>query len=131
MSNLDTVKAIYEAFGRGDVPAILDKLDENVEWDTDYTDPAAPWLTPRRGRGNIAGFFESLAPLQFKKFDPHTIIGDGNKVIAVIDIEADHKGKHYVIPNEGHYWVFGDDGKVVRFQHLTDTAIHWRMANGQ
>ena len=42
MSNIDTVKQMYEAFGRGDVPAILDKLDDNVEWDTDYTSPAAP-----------------------------------------------------------------------------------------
>ena len=53
MSNIDTVKQMYEAFGRGDVPAILDKLDDNVEWDTDYTSPAAPRLEPRRGKANI------------------------------------------------------------------------------
>ena len=35
MSNVDTVKEMYEAFGRGDVPAIIEKLDENVEWDTE------------------------------------------------------------------------------------------------
>jgi ketosteroid isomerase-like protein len=131
VSNLDTVKAIYEAFGRGDVPAMLAALDDNVEWDTDYESAAAPWLEPRRGRDNVAGFFEALAPLQFTKFDPHTIAADGNKVVSVIDIEADHKGKHYVIPNEGHFWTFGENGKVLRFQHMTDTAIHWRMANGQ
>jgi ketosteroid isomerase-like protein len=131
MSNVDTVKAIYEAFGRGDIPAILEKLHDNVEWDTDYEQPAAPWLTPRRGRDNIVAFFEALAPLQFTKFEPHTIAADGDKVIAVIDIEADHKGKHYVIPNEGHFWTFGSDGKVTKLQHLTDTALHWRVANGQ
>jgi ketosteroid isomerase-like protein len=80
MNNIDTVREIYEAFGTGDIPAILDKLDDNVEWDTDFADPAAPWLTPRRGRDNVAGFFESLAPLSFTKFAPHTIAGDGNKV---------------------------------------------------
>jgi ketosteroid isomerase-like protein len=131
MSNVDTVKQIYEAFGRGDIPAILDKLDDNVEWDTDFDEPAAPWLTPRRGRENIAGFFESLAPLSFTKFDPHTIAADGNKVVAVIDIELDSQGKHYVIPNEGHYFVFNDQGKITRFQHLVDTALSWRIANGR
>jgi ketosteroid isomerase-like protein len=131
MSNIDTVKAIYEAFGRGDIPAILEKLDDNVEWDTDYDSPAAPWLTPRSGRENIAGFFESLSPLQFTKFDAHTIAEAGNKVIAVIDIELDHMGQHYTIPNEGHYWVFNDAGRVVKMQHLTDTALHWRVANGK
>jgi ketosteroid isomerase-like protein len=131
MSSIDTVKEIYFAFGNGDIPAILEKLDENVEWDTDYDSPAAPWLTPRRGRESIRGFFDSLAPLQFTKFDPHTIAEDGDRVVAVIDIELDTKGKHYVIPNEGHYWVFNDQGKVIKFQHLTDTALHWRIANGQ
>jgi hypothetical protein len=131
MSNVDTVKQMYEAFGRGDIPTILDKLDDNVEWDTQYESPAAPWLEPRRGRDNIAGFFEALTPLHFTTFEPHTIAADGNKVVAVIHIEAERDGKHYVIPNEGHLWTFDDDGKVTSYQHMTDTAVHWRMANGQ
>jgi hypothetical protein len=49
----------------------------------------------------------------------------------VIDIELDHLGKHYVIPNEGHFFTFNDQGKVTKFQHLTDTALHWRVANGR
>ena len=31
MSNIDTVKQIYAAFGRGDIPAILEKLDETTK----------------------------------------------------------------------------------------------------
>lgn len=131
MSNVDTVKQMYEAFGKGDIPAILEKLDDNVEWDTDYAEGAAPWLEPRRGKANVPGFFEALSVLQFTKFEPHTFGADGNKVVAVVDIEADHKGKHYVIPNEGHYWVFNGAGKVIKYQHMTDTALHWRMANGK
>ena len=131
MNNIDTVKAMYEAFGRGDIPAILDKLDENVEWDTDYDSPAAPWLEPRRGRENIPGFFEAVATMQITKFEPHTFGADGNKVVAVVDIEGDRQGKPYVIPNEGHLWTFNDEGKVTKFQHMTDTALHWRVANGK
>ncbi len=33
MGNIETVQQIYEAFARGDVAAILDKLDEAVEWE--------------------------------------------------------------------------------------------------
>jgi ketosteroid isomerase-like protein len=133
MSNIDTVKAMYEAFGRGDVPAILEKLDENVEWDTDY-DPhsaAAPWLEPRRGRENVPGFFEAVGTMQITKFEPHTFGADGNKVVSVVDLEADREGKHYVLPNTGHLWVFNDQGKVTKFQHMTDTALQWRVANGK
>jgi ketosteroid isomerase-like protein len=131
MSNIDTVKAIYEAFGRGDVPAILEHLDEHVTWDTQYDSPAAPWLEPRKGKANIPGFFESLAPLQITRFTPFFFAEDADRVVAVIHLEADHKGKHYVIPNDGHLWTFTSKGKAIDFQHLTDTATHWRMANGQ
>ena len=131
MSNVDTVKEMYEAFGDGEIAAILDKLDEKVEWDTQYESAAAPWLEPRRGRESVAGFFEALAPLQFTKFEPHTMAADGTKAVGVIHIQADHKGKHYVIPNEGHLRTFGEDSKVKSDQHMTDTAVHWRMANGQ
>ena len=44
-------------------------------------------LAPRRGRANIPGFFESLAPLHFTRFEPHTFFADGDKVFALIHID--------------------------------------------
>lgn len=133
MSNIDTIKGVYEAFGRGDVPAIIDKLDPNVEWDVEVPTPGVPWLQPRRGAANVVGFFESLAPLSFQRFDPHTFFEDGNKVFALIAIEATHvaSGKQYKIPYEGHLWVFNNVGKIVKYQHVTDTAQHMRLARGE
>jgi ketosteroid isomerase-like protein len=32
MSNVDIVKRVYEAFGRGDVPAVLAMMDPKIEW---------------------------------------------------------------------------------------------------
>jgi len=129
MSNVDTVKEIYAAFGRGDVPAILDKLDDNVEWETETSAQGVPWLEPRRGKANIAGFFEALAPLQITRFEPHTFFESGDKVFVLIAFEAIRDGKSYSIPNNGHLWQFNAAGKVVKYDHVTDTATHWRMAN--
>jgi uncharacterized protein len=72
MRNLNTVQQIYDAFQRGDIPAIIDKLDPNVEWDVEAPTPGVPWLQPRRGAASVPGFFESLAPLSFQRFEPHT-----------------------------------------------------------
>ena len=53
MSNVDTVKQVYEAFCKGDISAIIDKLDENVAWDMDVRRAgrsvavAAPWQRER------------------------------------------------------------------------------------
>ncbi len=131
MSNVETVKEIYEAFGLGNVPAILEKLDENVDWETQIPVEGVPWLQTRRGRDNIAGFFESLAPLEFKRFEPNTFFESGDKVFVLIGLDFTTQGKDYSFPLEGHLWQFNAVGKVVKFDHVTDTAQMWRAANGR
>ena len=131
MNNADTVRAIYEAFGRGDVATILDKLDDNVEWETTVPVSDVPWLRARRGKANIVGFFESLAPLQITRFEPHTIFDGGDKVFVLIRFEATAGGKGYSFPNNGHLWQFNTAGKVVKYDHITDTAQMIRMAKGE
>lgn len=131
MSNADTVRAIYEAFGRGDVATILDKLDDNVEWETTVPVSAVPWLQARRGKANIVGFFESMAPLTISRFEPHTIFDGGDKVFVIITFEATAGGKGYSFPHNGHLWQFNTAGKVVKYDHITDTAQMIRMARGE
>jgi ketosteroid isomerase-like protein len=131
MSNSHTVQAIYEAFGQGDVPPILDRLDDSIEWETQAPVQGVPWLQPRRGKTDVAGFFESIAPLQITRFEPHTIFDGGDKILVLIAFEATSQGKHYSFPNNGHLWQFNADGKVVRYDHVTDTAQMIRMARGE
>lgn len=131
MSNLETVQAIYEAFGSGDVPTILDKLDDAVEWETTAPVPDVPWLQARRGKANVVGFFESLAPLEIVRFEPHTVFDGGAKVFVLINFEATAHGKTYSFPNNGHLWQFNAAGKVIRYDHITDTAQMMRMAKGE
>jgi ketosteroid isomerase-like protein len=131
VSNAETVRAIYEAFGRGDVATILDKLDDNVEWETTVPVSDVPWLQARRGKANIVGFFESMAPLKITRFEPHTIFDGGDKVFVLITFEATVRGKGYSFPNNGHLWQFNMAGKVVKYDHVTDTAQMIRMAKGE
>ena len=130
MSNAAKVQAIYEAFGRGDVQAILDRLDDAVEWETATPVAEVPWLQARRGKENVRGFFESMAPLTITRFEPHTAFDGGDKVFVLIQFEATARGKSYTFPNHGHLWQFNDAGKVVKYDHVTDTAQMIRMANG-
>ena len=57
MGNTDVVTAAYEAFGRGDVPAIIDLVDDNVEWCVPMTLPQGGQFTGKQGVGR---FFEGI-----------------------------------------------------------------------
>jgi ketosteroid isomerase-like protein len=128
VSNTETVKAIYEAFGRGDLATILDKLDDAVEWEGTVPVADVPWLQARRGKANIVEFFQSMAPLQITRFEPHTLFESGDKVFVLIAFEATAGGRQYSFPNNGHLWQFNAAGKVVKYDHVTDTAQMIRMA---
>ncbi len=127
MSHLHTVQGIYEAFGRGDIPAILATLAEGVEWEHGMADAGVPWLQPRTGRGAVAGFFQSLAALEFQRFEPTMLLENDDTVVALINVRFVVKdtGKAIVEDDEVHIWRFDTNGQVIRFNHKLDSFQHW------
>ena len=127
MSNIDTVHAIYAAFAKADVPAILDVMADEVQWEYAYPDRGVPWLAPRRGREGVLSFFQALgANLEMKRFDVKDVFSGGAKVMALIDVEffVRSTGKRIAEVEEGHLWHFDARGRVTRFRHMVDTAQH-------
>lgn len=128
MNNAETVRAIYDAFGRGDVATILGKLDDNVEWETTVPVPGMPWLQAQRGKANLNRFFECLAPLTITRFEPHTILDAGGKMFVLIRFEATAWGRDYSFLNSGYLRQSNATGNVVKYDHVTNTAQMIRMA---
>lgn len=123
MSNLATVKAIYEAFGRGDIPFILEQLSDDVEWEK-WTDNSAqkvglPYLRSQRGKSGAEEFFSFVPDLGIRKFEVLSLMEGGNQIAAEIEIEAANFSDEEI-----HLWTFDAGGKVVRFRHYLDTAKH-------
>jgi ketosteroid isomerase-like protein len=127
VSHVEVVQQIYQAFGRGDVPAILEHLAENVEWEYGVNSTDVPWLQPRRGRAQVPEFFQALAAVDIQKFQPKTLVEAGDVVLVLIDLEGTVRstGRRVVEEDEVHIWYFDSDGKVVRFRHRADTHQHW------
>jgi uncharacterized protein len=48
--NVNAVKSIYDAFGQGDVAAILERVTDDVDWAAEAASDAAPWYGRRTGR---------------------------------------------------------------------------------
>ena len=121
-THIETVQALYGAFGRGDIQSILAALREDVEWEHDSVDHGVPWLRPRRGREAVAGFFADLGAVEIERFEPRSFLAGGDQVAAVIWFECVVKATGRRVRDlEMHLWTFAGDGKVQRFRHLLDT----------
>ena len=134
MSNVAVVQSIYEAFGRGDIPAILEKLSDNIDWEYAYraAPHPVPWLQPRAGKAGVAQFFQSLDALEFNQFTPKVLLEGTDLVVALIDLQVKVKqtGRPIVEQDEAHIWHFDSAGKVVRFRQCADTYQHMRAYQG-
>lgn len=126
-----SVMTIYQAFGQGDVPTILERLADDVSWDETVRDTGLPYLRPRRGKAEVGQFFGDLAGnIELTQFDLGTPCVGPDQVIVTVT----HSGRNIVtgkpIPEtlECHVWTFGDDGLVSGFTHVFDYAIHERAA---
>ena len=129
-----TVAAIYEAFGRGDVPAILDLLTEDVVFDDDARPSAAqeagyPLLVAHRGKDGVARFFAELAEYRFSEFEVTDLLTGDHCVAARILLETTAPSGVVIRDDAVHLWRFDDTGLVTGMRHYADTAKHraaWR-----
>lgn len=127
MSNANTVRDIYAAFGRGDAPAIIERLSDDIEWEYAYADYGVPYLVPRRGRAAVAGFFAALASTaEVTRFEVKAVVGDGELVVALCDLGLTVKatGRSIAETDEPHLWWFDARGRVRKFRHAADTHQH-------
>ena len=120
--NLKQVHAIYDAFGRGDLPTILGVLADDVEWNFQGP-PEIPIAGCHRGREAVAQFFARVGQLEdIQLFEPLEFIGEGDLVAVVgrekLTVKA--TGRSF----EGawaHVYRFCD-GKAVQVRLFADTA---------
>jgi ketosteroid isomerase-like protein len=131
--HIETVEAIYAAFGRGDIDAIVARLSPQVAWEP-WNDNFAqragvPWMQPRRGHAGAREFFAALAALDIHDFAVLSIMGSERQVAVEFTIDATVRatGRRF-FEEEVHLWSFDADGHVVRFRHYLDTAKHIEAA---
>ena len=130
-----TVASIYEAFGRGDMPAILAALAEDVRWeewaDNHAQKAAVPWLQARQGKAGALEFFAVAGQFTIHEFRVLSLLAGGDQVVAEVVIDATVPTGARYRDEELHLWTFNDAGKVVRLRHYVDTAKHMSAARGR
>ena len=123
--NIETVMALYEAFGRGDMEAILDRCADDVDWATDAAIEVAPWHGVKHGKAEVPSFFEGIAETgPVTEFTPLSFAGNADGDVMVFlryAFTVTATGKD-VATNLHHYWRLRD-GKVAYYRGSEDTAV--------
>lgn len=121
--NIKTVKALYEAFGRGDVAAILDMLADDVDFASEPDQKIAPWHG-RRSKADVPAFFQALADtVDVTEFTPLAFASNETDVMVVIRFGMKVKATGKSGAMDLHHWWRFRDGKVVQYRGTEDTAL--------
>ena len=127
---VDVVKGIYEAFGKGDVVAVLGAFDASIDWrEADnflYAD-GNPYIGPQAVAQGV--FQRVVTDVDGFNLAIENIIDGGDTVVAQGRYRGTMKKTGTPVDAQfAHVWHVRD-GKVVRFQQYTDTK-QWARAAG-
>ena len=130
--NLEVIRGLYDSFGKGDVPAVLGQLDQQIEWNEAenfiYAD-RNPYVGPQ---AVLEGVFTRLRS-EWEGFTvaPQEWLDAGNHIVVL----GTYTGRHRETGSEvcaqfAHVWAVRG-GRVVKFQQYTDTkqfadAVGWK-----
>jgi uncharacterized protein len=119
MSNVDTARAAYEAFGRGDLASLQDSFAEDGVW---VTSDELPLGGETRGRDQILANFAQI-PNYWTSFsvEPEEFIDAGDWVVVRGTQRAGNDSGSFESPF-AHLMRFDADGKVVRGEFYADSA---------
>jgi ketosteroid isomerase-like protein len=118
---IETVREMYAAFARGDVPAVLERLDPDVTW---VTPPSLPWSRGEYGgREQVLEYFSSFSDaLEDAAVEPRELLACGDRVVALGEERARIRatGGRFAVPF-AHVIRVRDD-RVVELRGHVDTA---------
>lgn len=118
--NVQTIERLYDDFGRGDIPAVLGRLDPRVEW---IVMDGSPYPGTYTGPDAVLnGIFMRLGT-EWEGFgvEPHEYLDAGEHVVALGRYNGSYRTTGRSMSAAfAHVWTLRD-GRVVRFRQYFDT----------
>ena len=124
MGNVEVVRDAYEAFGRGDIPAVLANFDPNIEWraaeGNPYEPEGKPWIGPDAIMENV--FMKLGADWDGFTVSPREFHDAGEVVVVECRYTGVYKATGKSLDAQAcHVWKLSN-GKITSFQQYIDTA---------
>jgi ketosteroid isomerase-like protein len=121
--NIKTVAQVYDAFGRGDVAAILDVVTDDVNWGAETTSTVAPWYGARHGKDAVAKFFADFGnAMEVQEFNPISFAANDNDVLTVVRLRSTSRATGRTVAMDLHHVFTFRDGLISYYRGTEDTA---------
>jgi len=124
VDNVTLLKNLYDAFGRGDIPAVLGAMSPDIHWYQAESNPYNPsgeaWVGPDAVLNNL--FMKLGAEWEAFSVDLKSLHGAGDSVIVEGRYHGTYRSTGKTLDAQVcHVWDV-KDGKVTRFQQYVDTT---------
>lgn len=123
--NIQVVQQIYSAFGRGDVPGIMEHISEELRhFGVVSEQKLVPWHVQATKKKDVPLFFQAIAETaDFTRFEPRDYAAGGDHVYCTVSFDLTFKknGKKVTHDNVVHHFTL-KNGKVVEWRGTEDTA---------
>lgn len=124
--NVELARSGYDAFARGDIPAVLALMDSSIVF---YEAETLPYGGVHRGPDAVLDNVFMGLGRDWEPFSavPHEYIDAGSDVVVLGEYSGTHRetGRAFVAPF-AHVWRF-EEGRLVEFRQYTDTQL-WLAA---
>jgi ketosteroid isomerase-like protein len=122
--NIEIVKRCYQAFGRGDLEAVMACISDDLTRFGAITSPktAVPWYLSLTCKSEVPRFFEALnSAVEHTKMEPFAFAAAGDYVYASLKLEQKIRKNDRRIAHEVVHRIRFQGGKVVEWWALEDT----------
>ncbi len=121
----EVVQQAYAAFGRGDVPAILELVANDIDWELVGPKKLA-YAGHRSNRNEVGAFFESVAQSDnIHVFEPREFIAAGEHVTVLGWEESTAIETNTKFASEWVHVFTVKNGRVTRWRGFFDTAARY------
>jgi len=126
VTNLEVVQRAYEAFGRGDVEAVVAALDQQIEWIEGDVD-GLPYAGTHHGVEAVVNNVFAQMPTTYDEFAlaPQQWVDGGGTIVMLGEITLRKDGRE-ATQRVAQVWTMRD-GRAVRFESFSDTLQTARM----
>jgi hypothetical protein len=120
-NDIEIAQQVYAAFGRGDIPGLLELLHPDVDW---RLPGPAPYAGHHRGHAGVREFFSKLEQsVEIQHFAPRQFFGSGGAVVIGEERLRARATNRTMTQDWAHVFTIRD-GKMASLRLIEDTAGH-------